>query len=133
MESSVKDRLKVIFAWGIGFILYMVAAMLTADVYGVPACFCQPAIAFVFGGIFVGLAYLLMLLTRRLHLDQYKPQIRIFNIILLVVGSILLLFSQRLGLTYPIYDSAIGEYFTGPNPIVVIIGYFMVIYSIINW
>ena len=124
---------KIILAWAVGIVVYMIAAIATGVIDGAPACLCQPAMAFVFSGIFILLAYLVRLPISLLHLDRHKRPLLFLNIALLTIGLVLLLFSQQLGVSYLLFDSMTGEYFNGPNPIALIIGYFMIILAIINW
>lgn len=132
-EFFMNDKLKTIIAWAIGFLLYMIAALLTVDLSGASACLCQPVMGFLFGGVLVGLAHLLRMFVRFLRLDQYKMQMRILNVFLLFAGLLLALFTQLIGLNFPIFDSVANVYFLGPNPIAVIVGCFLLNFSIINW
>ena len=110
----------------------MVAAIWTGVMDGFPALLCQPVMAVGFSGLFIALTFFVRLPLRLLHLERYKSQLRLVNITLLIVGIVLLLFSRQLGLTYDQYYLPSGETI-GPHPIAVIAGYFMIIYSIINW
>jgi hypothetical protein len=129
---KLKTAVKVAIAWFVGFVIYMVAAIWTGVLDGFPGLLCQPVMAFGSSGLFVALAFLVRLPLRILHLERYKSQLRLINIILLIIGVVLPLFSQQLGFTYDQYYLPSGES-TGPHPITVITGYFMIIFSIINW
>ena len=132
-ELFMNDKLRTIIAWTIGFLLYMIAALLTVDLSGASACLCQPIMGFLFGGVLVGFAHLLRMFVRFLRLDRFKTQMRILNTFLLFAGLLLALFSQSIGLNYPIFDSTTNEYFLGPNPIAVLAGSLLLNFSIINW
>jgi hypothetical protein len=123
---------KVILAWVIGFSIYMIAAILTGVMDGFPALLCQPVMALGFSGIFVALALVVKLPLRLIDIEKYKRQMQLINVALLIIGIILLLFSQQLGLTHDQYAFPSGET-TGSHPIALAVGYFLIIFPIVNW
>jgi hypothetical protein len=58
----------------------------------------------------------------------------VLNFALLIAGFVLLLFSQALGLNAQLIDPNTNDtYYVGPHPAAVILGYFLLVFSIVNW
>lgn len=127
----MKLAIKIALAWFVGFVVYMLAAIVTGEMDGFPALLCQPVMAFGWSGLFVALALLVKLILRPMHLEKHKFRTRVINVALFIVGVVLLLFSQQLGLTDDQYNFPSGET-VGPHPLALITGYFLTIFPFVN-
>jgi hypothetical protein len=121
----------IVAAWIIGWIVYMIAMMMT--VYeGLLSFIFQPIIGAVASSIFVGAALLVGLVFRIPVIAKAWTSSRWWAA-LLAVGSILVLcLGSAVGLT-AVYTTETGSSFTGLHPIAGLAASFLLIFSIANW
>ena len=136
MRAYLKRRkLRIMVTWFTGIILYLFASLLTGNIThpgSVIACPIQCIMGTVFSGIFVVIALIagwpLSFSKIRKHWNNSNRYVWI----LISIGVILTFFSQPLGLTEELYY-ADGTTFIGPSSNSILIGYFLISFSIVNW
>ena len=125
-------------AWFVGFVIYMVATVLDGTIYdGFPGMFvgfiCQPPMGIVISGFFVFAALVVgspLTLSRRWSV--WRPAL-FLNLAIMVAAIALMIFSQPLGLTAELVNPITNHHFIGPDPVAIIAGFFLFIFSIVNW
>ncbi len=129
-RSLTRSKL-IVAAWIIGWIVYMIAMMMTVYA-GLPSLIFQPIIGAVASSVFVGAALLVGLVFRIPVIAKVWTSSQWWAA-LLAVGSILVLcLGSAVGLT-TVDITETGSSITRLHPAVAFTGYFILIFSIANW
>jgi hypothetical protein len=120
-------------AWAAGLVVYMVGNVVTGNYDGFPSLICQPPIGVCVSGLFVFVAIIVGLPLALPSAKRLWSKAVVLNLAFLVSGFILLFFSQTLGLTTRLIDPETSQTFVGPHPVAVIVGFFLFVFSIVNW
>lgn len=122
----------IVAAWIIGWILYMIAMMMTVYV-GLLSFIFQPIMGAVASSIFVGAALLVGLIFRIPVIAKAWTSSRWWAA-LLAVGSILVLcLGSAVGFTTVYTNPETGSQLTVLHPIAALAASFLLIFSIANW
>jgi len=119
-------------AWVIGGLLYFVGVMVSPYA-GFETLICQPPMAICISGVFVVLAAVVGLSLALPGVGQVWSKATPFSLVLLIAGFVLLFFSQTFGLTATLIEPETNTPFVGPHPLAILVGYFLVIFAIVNW
>jgi hypothetical protein len=117
-------------AWILGWLVYMVAMVLTAY-DGLPSLILQPIVAAVSSTVFVGIALLAGLVLRiqpirRAWTAQCAAMLALLSLAVMCLGS-------KLGLTDVYTFPENGDRFTGLHPAAALSAYFLLLFSVANW
>ena len=121
--------------WFSGIILYLYVSLQSGNLThagSMIACPCQSIMAAIFSGIIVMIALLAGWPISLPQIRKHWNNSRVYVLVLISIGVILLFFSQPLGLTAELYY-ADGTTFIGPSLVSRLIGYFLISFSIVNW
>jgi hypothetical protein len=124
---------RISVAWAAGLVVYMVGNIVTGNYDGFPSLICQPPIAVCVSGLFVFIAIIIGLPLTLPSVKRLWAKAVVLNSAFLVSGFILLFFSQTLGLTTRLIDPETSQTFVGPHPVAIIVGFFLFVFSIVNW
>jgi hypothetical protein len=124
--------LAIFVAFVVGWIVYMVAMMMT--VYdGVISMIFQPFMAVLCSGFFVALALLLGLLLKIPLISCWWRSNRLWALTLVLGSLFILCFGSFLGITQVYTDHETGRQFTGLHSAAALSGYFALIFGLANW
>jgi hypothetical protein len=107
--------------------------MMVSPYAGFEALICQPVMAVFISGFFVFVTTLIGLPLALPNVRLFWSKAVLFNLVFLVAGIVLLFFSQALGWKANLIDPETNRTYIGPNPIAIVVGYFLLIFSIVNW
>jgi hypothetical protein len=120
-------------AWVVGCIVYVVGSILTSNYAGFESLLCQPVVAVCASSLFVLSAIVVGLPLAIPSIKRLWSKALILNLAFLIVGFVLLFFSQAFGLNTELTDPETNQTFVGPHPVAVILGFFLLTFSIVNW
>ncbi len=127
-----KSKFSIPVGWVVGALIYFLGVIITGGMDGFPALICQPFMAAFVSAVLVVIVFVAgtpLYLTR---LNNIWRKARMANLSLLIIGYLLCFHSKNLGFTAELqYPS--GEEFFGPNSRTTLLGYFLILFSIVNW
>jgi hypothetical protein len=113
---------------------YVVIVIVSGSWAGIESFMCQPIISVCPSSLCVLLAIVVGLPLSVPSIRRLWSKALVLNIALLIAGFVLLFFSQALGLNAQLIDPNTNEtYYVGPHPVAVTLGYFLLVFSIVNW
>jgi hypothetical protein len=128
----MRRALAIFVALAVGWIVYMIAMMMT--VYdGVLSMIFQPIMAVLCSGFFVGLALLVGLVLRIPFISRWWQASRLWAVALISGSLSILCFGSLLGITEVYTDHETGRQFTGLHSAAALSAYFAMIFGLANW
>jgi hypothetical protein len=128
----MKRALGIFVALAVGWIIYMIAMVMT--VYdGILSLIFQPFMAALCSGFFVGLAMLLGLVFRVPVAGRWWRANRLWAVAVILGGLCILCFGSLLGLTQVYTNPETGHQFTGLHSAAALSAYFAVLFGLANW
>jgi hypothetical protein len=127
-----KSKFSILAGWIVGALVYFLGVIITGGMDGFPALICQPFMAAFVSAVFVVIVFIAGLPLFLTRLNNIWRKARMVDISLLILGYILCFHSQYLGFT-DIYYYPFEKDYVGPNAWTTLLGYFLIIFSIVNW
>ena len=112
---------------------YVVMVIVLGSWAGAESCICQPVISIFPSSMCVLLAIIVGLPLSVPSIRRFWSKALVLNIALLIAGFVLLLFSQALGLNAQLIDPNTNDTYYVAHPVAVTLGYFLLVFSIVNW
>jgi hypothetical protein len=124
--------LAIFVAFVVGWIVYMIAMMMT--VYdGIISIIFQPIMAVLCSGFFVALALLVGLLLKIPLISRWWRSRRLWALTLVLGSLFVLCFGSLFEITQVYTDHETGRQFTGLHSAAALSGYFALIFGLANW
>jgi hypothetical protein len=128
----MKKFIALLFAWAVGWTVYMIAVVLT--VYdGLLSLIFQPFIAMLVSALFVALAWLIEFVLKIPLVGKFWGSGYIAPSLVIVGSLFILCFGPFLGLTVRLTNPETGSQINGLHPVALVGGYFLLLFSIVNW
>ncbi|MFH2036478.1 MAG: hypothetical protein ABIJ45_08760 [Candidatus Zixiibacteriota bacterium] len=124
---------KIFVAWAVGWVAYMIAAMVDGSMDGIPAIIVHPIIGVVFSAIAVGFVFTVGLILKLPFLKIWWRSTWIWAGLLLFGSLFILCFGYSLGITEIVQHFETGEDIEILNPLVGLVSYFVLMFAIVNW
>ena len=124
---------RLVVALIVGCTIYLVGGVVTGVYDGFPSLVCQPPMAICITSLFILAAIITGIPLLLPRLKQLWAKAVWVNVGILVIGCVLLFFSQSFGLTSELTNPDTNQTFTGPSLLATVIGFFLLIFSIVNW
>ena len=122
----------IIIAWVLGWLVYMIAMVLT--VYdGIPSLMFQPIMAAIASALAVGVGLLAGLIFRAPLFGNLWHSSWIWAAMLAGVSILLLCCGKQWGITETFKDSETGHQYVGLRSSVALMCYFVLIFAVANW
>lgn len=128
----MKRVLAILVAYVVGWVVYMVAMMMT--VYdGILSMILQPFMAALCSGFFVTISLIAGLILRIRPLSGVWKAMRAWAIAMIVSSLVVLSFGSHLGITEHYTDYETGREFDGLHSWAALGAYFALVFAIVNW
>ena len=129
---SIRRVLAVLAAFAVGWVVYMIAMVLT--VYdGLLSLIFQPIMAALWSGLAVGLSLLAGLVLRVGPIARVWNGSRRWAVLIIAVSLFVLIFGYFLGLTYVGIEPETEAAVVILHPAAALAGYFLLVFGIANW
>jgi hypothetical protein len=128
----LRRGLRWAIAWIAGCIVYFFG-MLVSPYAGFETLICQPFMMVCTSGVFVVFATVAGLPLAFPRIQKFWSHAVYLNLVLLIVSLGLLFISQTLGWTTILSYPETNQTWVGPHPIPILVGYFLLIFVLVNW
>lgn len=123
---------RLVIAWGIGWMIYLIAAVLW-DYDGFPSIILQPLSAAVVSTLCLGAVLLAGLLLRVRPFGQFWHSGRIRAGALVAACLVTMCFGSSVGLTGVYADPDTGRTFVALHPAAILLSYLLLLFTIAHW